>query len=1181
MNKVWKKVVVCILVCCLLIINTNMCVYGNTDIEISTDLEITSQDDGTVDENSFSPWNNENTESVFEDENFKISFTLSSNWDGGYNANIKLENTGKYVIQNWYLKFDYNNSITNIWNAEIYSSEESKYVIKNVGWNQDIDPGSSVEFGISGNHSFMGFPENYELVCSSVEVVGDNYEIVYTVDSDWVDGFSSSISITNKSETALEEWVLEFDFDRTITEIWNGVIEEQRGNHYIVRNAKYNSSVASGESISIGIKGCDGSTSDEPEKFVLHSYGDVDDRGIIDLEQDTDSDGVKDYVEEYFKTDINKADTDGDGLSDYIELYSLVLDPLNIDTDENGISDADEDTDGDGLSNVCEISIGTSIVLADTDGDGLTDEEEYKVYGTNPLFKDTDGDGASDLNEIKYGTNPLEYDDKFEVAYNVDEDDTVNVSVDIILSGFQVDTLEIKKVDNEFLFPLNMPGYIGGAYDFYVDGNFDKAKINFEFDEKLFEDENFDPVIYYFDEKSQLLEEIDTYVVGNIASAEVTHFSKYILINRKVYQNSFEWQDVWNTNGFSGVEVVLIIDDSGSMTFNDPSNNRLSVAQNLIDKLPDNSEIGIVKFASDSDRLTSELITDREVAKSYLSSRYFESSGGTNMYTAINRSFSLFKSNDDNVLKMMIVLSDGDTWDANKHAEVVETANKEGIRVFTVGLGSASSSYFKKFLDPLANNTAGVFYFAEDSSQLNDIYDDINKKIDIETDSDGDGITDYYEENMIMFNGKKIVLDKNNPDSDGDGIPDGEEVAELNYHYNSDKTQVIVTGKLLSNPLEEDTDGDGISDEEEMIIGTDPKNQDTDGDGLTDGFEYTYWYDPLEKDVDGDGRSDLREYQDGTDPYMYNKDWYEYAWDFICGFIAGDFIADTDSLPTIMGQITSSFIPFVDIRDVVGNCVNGDYAFAGLSALGLVPVAGDGAKTAGKIGKYILKNIDDIPKISGLLEFLNKNFPDVIKLLNKSDDFISAAKKLSKLDNIKLTKKQAKVIAKAFDDAGLSHYLIKTSNSLDLKDTINIGSEVWEQGAMKRGKAIDEFLNGHLAGKGLGVNFPVADRLLKDERALVSTKSLDIATQSYQNTNKLRNMLNKYGDSLKNIEKNYFKNGTLEWGGTILKTSQYDKKVLEIVLPDVIISEDALKILNEFKASMKNEGIEVWYKIAK
>lgn len=57
--------------------------------------------------------------------------------------------------------------------------------------------------------------------------------------------------------------------------------------------------------------------------------------------------------------------------------------------------------------------------------------------------------------------------------------------------------------------------------------------------------------------------------------------------------------------------------------------------------------------------------------------------------------------------------------------------------------------------------------------------------------------------------------------------------------------------------------------------------------------------------------------------------------------------------------------------------------------------------------------------------------------------------------------------------------------------------------------------------------------------------------------------------------------GVLEWGGTTLKTSQYDKKALEIVLPDVIISEDALKVLNDFQTSMAKDGIEVWYRIAK
>ena len=36
------------------------------------------------------------------------------------------------------------------------------------------------------------------------------------------------------------------------------------------------------------------------------------------------------------------------------------------------------------------------------------------------------------------------------------------------------------------------------------------------------------------------------------------------------------------------------------------------------------------------------------------------------------------------------------------------------------------------------------------------------EKIDIETDSDADGIPDYYEDNMLCFNGVKLALDKIN-----------------------------------------------------------------------------------------------------------------------------------------------------------------------------------------------------------------------------------------------------------------------------------------------------------------------------------------------------------------------------------------------------------------------------------
>lgn len=901
---------------------------------------------------------------------------------------------------------------------------------------------------------------------------------------------------------------------------------------------------------------------------------------IIDLKIDTDNDGAPDYVEDYFGTDKTKEDTDGDGLSDYTELYAIVLNPLLIDTDGNGVNDGDEDTDGDGLSNVKEFSIGTSISKVDTDNDGLNDYEENVVYKTDALKYDTDVDGVSDGKEIELGTNPLIADTSFHVNATADDEDTVNVSVTTELSGNQVDTLSVKKYTDELFFPETIPGYIGGAYDFHVDGNFDSATIKFEFDEALLQDESFEPAIYYFNEETQLLEELKTTITDNVASAEVTHFSKYILLNRKVFQNAFEWQDVWTTTGYSGVEVVLVIDDSGSMTSNDSTNQRLKVAQNLIDKLPNSSKVGIVKFTSSTSILTPTLTDNKEQAKSFLTTSYFRSSGSTYMYRAINSAFSLFESTDDTILKMMVVLSDGETSDTSLHSSVVTSANNKKVKIYTVGLGVTSSSYFTNYLKPLANNTAGEFYLAANANQLDDIYNDINKKIDIETDSDGDGIADYYEDNMVMFNGVTIKLDKNNPDSDGDGLADGQEVAELNYQYNDDKTQVIVTGKLLSNPLKEDTDGDGISDEEETTIGTDPTSEDTDGDGLSDGIELTSWFDPLDKDPDGDGRKDLQEYSEGTDPFSYNKDWYEHVWDFVCGFIAGDFISDTDSLPTIMGQITSSFIPLIDIRDVAGNLANGDYAFAGLSAIGLVPIAGDISKTAGKIGKFVLKNVDDIPKVAGLLEFLNKNFPDAVKALSKSDDFIDAAKQLSKADNIKLTRKQAKVITEAFDNAGLSHYLIKTSNSLDLKGTVDIGAEVWEQGAIKRGNDIDELLNAHELGGGLGKNFPVADRL--QDMTLVSTKSLDIAAQSYQNPNRLKSMLEKYANSLKNIEQNYFDaNGVLDWGTTTLRTSDYNKKALEIVLPDVIVSENALKTLNDFKESMGKIGIDVWYVIAK
>ncbi len=80
--------------------------------------------------------------------------------------------------------------------------------------------------------------------------------------------------------------------------------------------------------------------------------------------------------------------------------------PTDIQEPTAPIVDVNLDSDLDGLTDLREKKLGTSPVSNDTDRDGLFDRDEVEIYLTDPLLEDTDGDGFTDGEEVRNGYNP-------------------------------------------------------------------------------------------------------------------------------------------------------------------------------------------------------------------------------------------------------------------------------------------------------------------------------------------------------------------------------------------------------------------------------------------------------------------------------------------------------------------------------------------------------------------------------------------------------------------------------------------------------------------------------------------------------------------------------------------------------------------------------------------------------
>ncbi|WP_265592723.1 hypothetical protein [Verrucomicrobium sp. BvORR034] len=175
--------------------------------------------------------------------------------------------------------------------------------------------------------------------------------------------------------------------------------------------------------------------------------GDIDGDGALNWEDaspyglDSDGDGLYDYQELQYGSDLYIVDTDGDGLTDYEEVMVYYTSPTNPYGRSQSLGwgnfykDSDlvdqTDTDGDYIPDKIELFYGLNINdssdgWGDLDSNGIPNYYQYwsgTALDLGLSVYDADGDGMTDVFELAYGLNP---DDPGDAILDGDDDGVLN-----------------------------------------------------------------------------------------------------------------------------------------------------------------------------------------------------------------------------------------------------------------------------------------------------------------------------------------------------------------------------------------------------------------------------------------------------------------------------------------------------------------------------------------------------------------------------------------------------------------------------------------------------------------------------------------------------------------------------------------------------------------------------------
>lgn len=687
---------------------------------------------------------------------------------------------------------------------------------------------------------------------------------------------------------------------------------------------------------------------------------------------DTDADGAFDSVELRAGTDPTTADTDGDGLSDGAELLG-VTDPTLADTDGDGVADAADDPDGDGLSTAAEVARGTRPGDPDTDRDTLTDGDEV-ARGTDPLAADTDGDGLSDSEEIALGADPLAVDSDLDGVDDGDDAFSRDVSIADSPATFQARGLGEAVLAVTLSVPVDdrlveVPGQRAPPIEVDAPLPLESGTLTIPFDAAGVEADA-DLAVLHFDDDRQTFDLPPDQVVdvaAGTATVTTSDFSPFVLVDLDDF--AAVWASEIATPRQSGgastsIDVVLTIDSSGSMAWNDPKGIRKTAAKSFVDALLTGDRAAVVDFDSRA-ILRQALTTDFTAVKSAIDR--VDSRGGTYLSAGMRAALDELDLRGDPAHERVIVfLTDGD---GSYSTALTTRAVTSGTVVYTVGLGAGTNT---ARLSSIATATGGEFYQVASAGDLPGALGRIGDTLG-EPDTDADGLADSAEiSGWRDGSGRVFRTDPGNADTDGDGLSDGDEAGPLLTGGTFGKGTYYAT---FADPTKKDTDRDSLGDLYEVAEGLSAWKADLDRDGLSDAQEtQEHSTEAFADDTDVDGYSDpweIAHQNEGFDPLLYDPtitvlDYIgEFARGALCGDIEAGPFCEASTVAFLVGNIVSGVIAIGDVRDAIAGIVKLDFVSAGLSVAALIPIAGDAAAGIKKTEKFI-KSTTDVPSGAAL-----------------------------------------------------------------------------------------------------------------------------------------------------------------------------------------------------------------------